>query len=95
MCLTVSSWIAVRQDKWLLVIVPHVLEIIDRKHNLIKEGDEADRVSRRAFSTVNAIGVGHMGFVICRIQILAVPTAREENLKTETAIKSVSTKYYY
>lgn len=43
-----SSGIAVRQNEWLLVVVPHILEIIDREHDFIEERDEADWMSRRA-----------------------------------------------
>lgn len=86
MCLTVSGWVTVRQEERLLVVVPHVPEIIDREHNLVEERDEADRVSRRAFSAINTIGVGHMRLVIGRIQVLSVPAAGEENLKTESII---------
>lgn len=88
--LTESSGVTVGQEERLLVVVPHIFEIIDREHDFVEERDEADRVSRRAFSAVNTIGVGHMGLVICGIQIFTVPATGEENLKTKATIGNVS-----
>lgn len=43
-----SSGIAVGQEEWLLVVVPQILEIIDRERDFIEERDEADWMGRWA-----------------------------------------------
>lgn len=52
------------------------------------------RVGWRAFSVVNTIGIGHVGFVVWGIQVFAIPAARKENLSAQATIGDISIKNY-
>jgi hypothetical protein len=79
-----SSGIAVGQDKGMLAVDPLVVPRLDVVQKLIEERDEALGMSGRTLSVVVAAGVGHVGLVVCRVKVLAVPTTRHDNLQAES-----------
>lgn len=87
---TITGWIPVGEDKWLLVVVPLVFESVGVKDDFVEHGYELYRVCWGAFPKVNVDGVGHMGFVVWRIEVFAIPARREEYLDTKAAGGNVS-----
>jgi hypothetical protein len=90
---TVTSWVTVGKDEWLFS--PTIIhEILDAPQDLVKDRDELHRVSRWADTIVVGIsisrgGVGHVRLVVCRIEILAIPARREEDLNTQTLVTAI------
>ena len=56
--------------------------------HLIEEGYEVDWMRGWALAAVDATRVRHMGLVICRVEVHAIPAAREEHLCPE-AIRAI------
>jgi hypothetical protein len=81
---SVTSLIAVGEDKGVLAIDKLVGELRGIPDNLVEEGDEALGVRVGANAVVDAIRVGHVRLVVGRIEVLAIPARWEEDLGTET-----------
>jgi hypothetical protein len=77
---TVSSGISVGEDESSSLSGNSV----DVPDSLEKQRRNTDGVSRRALSVVHGVGVGHVGTVIGRVDVLSIPARGEEDLSTET-----------
>ena len=92
---TISGWIPIGEDKWLFVVIPLLFESVGVEDDFVEHGYKLYRMCGGAFPEVNVDGVGHMGFVVWGIEVLAVPARREEDLNTEAARKNVSVMSCY
>jgi len=83
----VSSGITVRPHERLNTIT--VREGSYREQQLEEDSRNSNGVSRWAISSINAIGVSHVRFVIGTIQIDSIPAHREEDLSSEAIAAGV------
>lgn len=83
---SVAGWVTHGEDERLARAVPHVCELVGVVKDLEKEGDEVDGVGSRAWTAVvgPALRVRHVGLVIGRVEVDAVPAGGEEDLSAET-----------
>jgi hypothetical protein len=83
---SVSSGIAHGPDKRLLVIPPHIREEIGLEDDFIKDRYGMNRMTLRADTTVVSarLRVGHVRFVVLRVEVLSIPARGEEYLGAET-----------
>lgn len=81
----VPSGITHRPHERLRRAIPHVGEFAGIPDDLIEDRDEMDWVRgwTRA-AVVGADGIGHVRLVIGRIEVLAIPAGRKENLRADT-----------
>jgi hypothetical protein len=89
----VASWITHRPHKRLFVTMPHIVEFVNAEEHFVEQGDEMDRMRGWARAISMAVDrIGHVGLVIWRVEVLAIPTGREEDLGTEATRASVGGK---
>jgi hypothetical protein len=69
-------------DERLFVAVP--IEAGGVPDDFVKDGDEALGVACWAGTSVGTGGVGHVGFVVGRVEVDAVPAGGEEDLRAES-----------
>jgi hypothetical protein len=82
----IASRVAHRPYKWLLVTIPHVVKQISTEDGFIEEGDEVDRVRWWTSAICMAVDrVGHVRFMVWRIEVLTIPAGGEEDLGPEAA----------
>lgn len=81
---SVTSLITVGENKWLLVTVPLVAELIGVPCDFIEERDEALWVRWWAASRIDTVWVGHVRLVIWRVEVDTVPARWEEDLSAKT-----------
>jgi hypothetical protein len=80
----VAGWITHRPHKRLFVTIPHIVEFVNAKEHFVEQGDEMDRMRGWARAIIMAADrIGHVGLVIRRVEVLAIPTWREEDLGTK------------
>lgn len=62
----IAGWVAHREDEWMgsVWLPPHVLPVVDIPDNLVKDGDQTDRVRGRAVAAVHAARISHVRFMI-------------------------------
>ena len=72
------------EDKGLLAVIPHVLELVGVPDDLVEDGDEALWVGIWTLAAVDVAWVGHVRLVVWRVEVLAIPARREENLSADT-----------
>lgn len=75
-----SSIITLRKHKWLPGTIPVVLESIGVEDDFVEQGDEAFGEFLRTFAIIIDRWIGHVGLVIWRVEIFAIPTRRKEDL---------------
>lgn len=82
---SVSSWVTLGEDEWLLGTVPPV-KPIGRVDDLVEDGNHVDWVRSRAGAVVVGVlgWVSHVRLVIGRIKVDTVPAGWEEDLSTKT-----------
>lgn len=81
---SVSGWVTISEDEWLLGSVPPV-EPSSGVDNLIEEGNHVNRVRSRAGTVVVGVlgRVSHMRLVVGRVEVYTIPAGREEDLGTK------------
>ena len=78
---SVTGRVTVREDKTATII--YDVELIYAKQNLKEDGDKMARVRGRTATVVNAVRVRHVGLVIGRVQVYAIPARGEKDLSPE------------
>lgn len=75
-----SSGVAVCQNELAII----VLEVLGVPDGLVEEGDKTMLVALGTGSVHDEGGIGDMGHVVLRVDILAIPAGGEHNLKAQT-----------
>ncbi len=61
-----------------------VVELVDADNHLVEQGDKLNGMTIGAVATVIVLdGIGHVGLVVRRVQVLSVPARREEDLRAQ------------
>ncbi len=81
---SVSRGITLSKDKRLPTSIPLIRKVVGLIYELVENGDEMDGKSGWAITVVTGLyRVSHMGLVVRRIEILAVPAGGEEDLNAD------------
>jgi hypothetical protein len=77
--ITVACGVAIREDKWLFVAVPHALECFCIVVNFVEKSGKVHRMTLGATASIIVAvhRIRNMRLVIVRVRVLAIPAGRE------------------